>query len=64
MCLNVQVLAEIIQRIVNVHHDKGERVWSSNMMRINSHDSLKMSAVTEIGKHLVFSSSPLTRLTP
>jgi hypothetical protein len=23
MCLNVQVLAEIIQRIVNVHHDQG-----------------------------------------
>jgi hypothetical protein len=42
---------------------KGERVRSSTMMRmVNSHDSLRVSAVMEIERHLESPSSPLTRI--
>ena len=43
---------------------KGERVRSSAVMRmrVNSHDSLRVSAAMEIERHLVSCSSPLTRI--
>ena len=43
---------------------KGERVRSSTVMRmrVNSHNSLRVSAAMEIERHLVSRSSPLTRI--